>query len=133
MRQSRLTISHLLARLFMAVALLVGLGFGSHPSIGHMSPVHAAAASTLAHHHPTVASTKADALPHHHSDDCCEPTQAVQTCLSACAAFACATSVLPGGAAALHLHATSGVQPTSATFLRSRAPDIETPPPKARL
>lgn len=130
MRFRRTSTLQLIARLLMGALLLVGLSTNSHLAMAHSFSTQGA--PVQATHHAVAAKVTAhDANGDIHA--CCEPTEAVQTCLVACAAVACATPVLPVLQTALASPGRTGVQPMATRFLRSQAPDIDTPPPKTRL
>ena len=123
-------------RLVMAALLLVGLALSSFLSTGHISPVHASTAQVelraplpQQHAGADVAGLESD----RHAHACCASEEAVPTCPAACAAVACATPILPGTHIALRLHALSTNQPTAMPSLRSREPELDTPPPKPWL
>lgn len=136
MRSRRIAPTQILARLLMAALLLVGLMANAHLSMAHSSPAHGTAVQALEASSPTHHAVAANVGPHEmsgHMHSCCESSEAVETCLVACAAVACATPVLPGVPSALISPDRAGVKPVATRLLRSQAPDIETPPPKFRL
>ena len=131
---SRKTILRNCVRLVMAALLLVGLALSSFLSTGHISPVHASTAQAesgapLPHPVADVAGLETGG----HAHACCASEEAVQICPAACAAVACATPILPSTHIALRLHALSANQPTAMPSLRSREPELDTPPPKPWL
>ena len=120
MRSRPIPRMHLLMRLLMAVLLLASAG---------IPPSQGMAASGTAASEPVGHSAVARMEDRRHV--CCEPVAADAACVAGCSAVTCATPILPPLEAALSACRNAVTAPPAARFLRSRGPELETPPPRA--